>query len=175
MTMNLYFRLFWTLLRAWRLPKLVIDEVFEREFRVLPSDIDVNLHMNNGRYLTVADLMAVEFFVRTGFIRILLEKKWKPFAGGTIMTFRRQLKLGQKYRLRYRWTGCDDHWNYFFVEFLTLDGVICAKGYSKGAMVSKTGLVPMVQSFESLDFERKDNELTEAVLHWKESERKLMG
>ena len=173
--MNLYFRLFWTLLRAWRLPKLVIDEVFEREFRVLPSDIDVNLHMNNGRYLTVADLMAVEFFVRTGFIRILLEKKWKPFAGGTIMTFRRQLKLGQKYRLRYRWTGCDDHWNYFFVEFLTLDGVICAKGYSKGAMVSKTGLVPMVQSFESLDFERKDNELTEAVLHWKESERKLMG
>lgn len=173
--MNLYFRLLWTLLRAWRLPKLVVDEVFEREFRVLPNDIDVNLHMNNGRYLTVADLMTVEFFVRTGFLRVLFEEKWKPFAGGTIMTFRRQLKLGQKYRLRYRWTGCDDHWNYFFVEFLTLDGVICAKGYSKGAMVSKTGLVPMAQSFKSLDFERKDNELAEAVLHWKESERKLMG
>jgi acyl-CoA thioesterase FadM len=173
--MNLYFRLIWTLFRAWRLPKLVMDDVFEREFRVLPNDIDVNLHMNNGRYLTVADLMTVEFFVRTGFLKILLKQKWKPVAGGMIMTFRRQLKLGQKYRIRYQWTGCDDHWNYFFVEFLTLDGIICAKGYSKGAMVSKTGLVPMVQSFEALDFERKDNELAEAVLHWKESEKKLMG
>lgn len=173
--MNLYFRLIWTLLRAWRLPKLVMHEFFEREFRVLPNDIDVNLHMNNGRYLTVADLMTVEFFMRTGFLKVLLEQRWKPVAGGTIMTFRRQLKLGQKYRLRYRWTGCDDHWNYFFVEFLTLDGIVCAKGYSKGAMVSKTGLVPMVRSFEALDVEHKDHELAEAVLHWKESERKLMG
>lgn len=173
--MNLYFRLILTLFRAWRLPKLAMDEMFDREFRVLPNDIDVNLHMNNGRYLTMADLMTVEFFVRTGFLRALFKQKWKPVAGGTIVMFRRQLKFGQKYRIRYRWTGCDDHWHYFLFEFLSAEGTLCAKGYSKGAMVSDKGLVPIEQSFDVLGSNRQDIPLPEAVINWKESEKNLMG
>jgi acyl-CoA thioesterase FadM len=173
--MNLYIRLIWTLLRSLWLPKISIEDTFERTFRVLPNDIDINLHMNNGRYATVADLMIVEFFARTGFLKVLLKNKWRPMVGGTIITYRKQLHLGQKYRLRYRWTGSDDHWNYMYFEFLTMDGRLCATGYSKGAAIAHDGLVHNDRSFAEMALERGTRALPDAVLHWKESERQLMA
>lgn len=172
--MNLYLRLIWTLLRTAWLPKLVITDPFEREFRVLPNDIDVNLHMNNGRYLTVADLMIVEFFARTGFLRALIRNKWKPVLGGSIITYRRQLRLGQKYKLIYRWTGGDAHWNYLSFQFVDDSGQICATGFSKGAALSRKGLVTNAQSFEAFGAPQPDTTLPEAVLHWKDSEARLL-
>ena len=172
--MNLYFRLILTLLRAWRLPKLAIDDTIEREFRVLPNDIDINLHMNNGRYSTIADLMIIEFFARTGFLKVLLKKKWIPVVGGTIITFRKELKFGQKYRLRYRWVGGDAHWNYLSFEFLTMDGVLCATGYSKGAAISSKGLVHNDQAYEALGMEPQTRSLPKAVTFWQESEAHLL-
>jgi acyl-CoA thioesterase FadM len=172
--MNLYFRLIWTLLRAWWLPRLALDETVEREFRVLPNDIDVNFHMNNGRYLTITDLMTIEFFARTGFLRTLLQQRWHPVLGGSIITYRRELKFGQKYKLRYRWTGSDDHWNYLHFEFLTMDGALCATGYSKGAAVSKKGLVHTDRAFHALGFGDRGPGLPKAVMHWVESEKQLL-
>ena len=58
--MNLYLRLLWTLLRCWRMPRITAGETLVRSLRVLPNDLDINGHMNNGRYLTVVDLMLME-------------------------------------------------------------------------------------------------------------------
>ena len=173
--MNLYLRLIWTLLRAWRLPKIEINDPLERTFRVLPNDIDVNLHMNNGRYATICDLMIVEFFARTGFLGVLLKRKWKPMVGGTLITYRKQLRLGQQYRLRYRWVGSDDYWNYMSFEFLTMDGQLCASGYSKGAAISSKGLVRNERSFAEMGLPMPQDVLPAAVLNWRESEAQLMN
>ncbi len=172
--MNLYFRLIWTLLRVWRLPGIALDAPFERTFTVLPNDIDVNLHMNNGRYLTVADLMIVEFFGRTGFLRALLRNKWKPVLGGTTVTYRKELKLGEKYRLRYRWVGSDAHWNYLRFEFLRMDGTLCATGYSKGAALSRKGLVDTQTALKALGKSPAMPDLPQAVNRWIESEKLLL-
>jgi acyl-CoA thioesterase FadM len=110
--MNLYLRLLWTLLRAWRAPRLVLGQTLERTLRVLPNDLDVNGHMNNGRYLTVIDLMLVEYFVRTGFAQAMLRRGWRPMAGGSFITYRRGLKPLQAYTLRFRLDGGDAQWNY---------------------------------------------------------------
>lgn len=173
--MNLYLRLIWTVLRAWWLPKLLIIDPFEREFRVLPTDIDINLHMNNGRFLTITDLMIVEFFARTGFLKTLVQNNWKPVIGGSIITYRRQLKLGRKYKLSYHWAGCDEHWNYFSFRFSTLDGTVCAAGYSKGAVLSRDGLVANELSFEKLGHSGPLPELPDAVLRWTECEIDLVS
>ena len=173
--MNLYLRLFWTLLRAWWLPKLSTTDPFARQFRVLPNDIDINLHMNNGRYLTVADLMIVEYFARTGFLKTLMKNKWKPVLGGSIITYRRQLKLGQKYKLSYRWIASDTHWNYLSFQFTSNDGRLCASGYSKGAAVSRNGLVNNADAFAALGTPIPDVQLPDAIAHWKESEAKLLA
>ncbi len=173
--MNLYLRLIWTLLRAWWLPKLSVTEGFERVMRVLPNDIDINLHMNNGRYLTVADLMTVEYFARTGFMKALIRNKWKPVLGGSIITYRRQLKLGQKYRLSYRRTSGDAHWNYLYFQFRAMDGTLCATGYAKGAALSRNGLVTNDQSFKAFGVPQPASALPDAVVQWKESEAKLIS
>jgi acyl-CoA thioesterase FadM len=34
--------------------------------RVWPNDLDTNMHVNNGRYLTLADLGRADWFIRTG-------------------------------------------------------------------------------------------------------------
>ena len=54
--MNLWLRLFLYFLRAPFRKKLQPPfDVSRLAFRVLPNDLDVNLHMNNGRYLTCVD------------------------------------------------------------------------------------------------------------------------
>ena len=108
---------------------------------MLPNDLDVNGHMNNGRYLTVIDLMLVEYFVRTGFAQAMLRRGWRPMAGGSFITYRRGLKPLQAYTLRFRLDAGDAHWNYMRFEFVRGDRV-CAAGYMKGAAVARDGLVP---------------------------------
>jgi acyl-ACP thioesterase len=54
--MNLYLRLLWTLLRAPFKPRIVLGDTIELKLRVWPNDLDVNGHMNNGRYMTITDL-----------------------------------------------------------------------------------------------------------------------
>ena len=38
-------------------------------FRVLPTDLDVNLHMNNGRFLQIMDLARIDWLLRTGILQ----------------------------------------------------------------------------------------------------------
>jgi acyl-CoA thioesterase FadM len=171
--MNLYLRLLWTILRAWRMPKMGIHDVLERKLRVLPGDLDINMHMNNGRYLTVIDLLLIEFFVRTGYAKVLLSNGWKPMSGGSIISYRRGLQPFQSYTVRYRFTGCDDIWNYMHFEFIA-DGKVCAAGYMKGAAVSKQGFVQNAQSYALLGLPLSTEPLPQAVQHWQASERSLV-
>ncbi len=168
--MNLYLRLFWTLLRVRFLKPISMEDPFEREFQVLPNDLDLNGHMNNGRYLTLLDLMIIEFFARTGFLKVLMKHGWKPMSGGAVITYRKGLKPFQKYRIRYSHAASNEVWNFMHFEFLTMDGEICAAGYMKGAAVSKRGLVPNNVSFAKMGMEVDSRPLPKAVSHWLASE-----
>jgi acyl-CoA thioesterase FadM len=171
--MNLYLRLFFTLLRAWRLPKLTIGDTLERRFRVLPNDLDINGHMNNGRYMTIVDLMLMEYFVRIGFAKVLLKKAWRPMSGGSFITYRRGLAPFQSYHLRYRIDACDSHWNFMRFEFLIGDKV-CASGYMKGAAVSKAGIVSNQEIYAALGQEVLANPIPSAVSDWLNAEKSVM-
>jgi acyl-CoA thioesterase FadM len=171
--MNLYFRLIFTLLRAWRLPKFAVGQTLERNFRVLPNDIDINGHMNNGRYMTIVDLMLMEYFVRIGFASVLIKNGWRPMSGGSFITYRRGLKPFQTYRLRYRIDACDTHWNFMRFEFLAGDKV-CATGYMKGAAVSKAGLVKNADAYAQLGQLVLVQPIPIAVEHWLAAEKNLI-
>jgi acyl-CoA thioesterase FadM len=171
--MNLYLRLLWTLLRARRLPRLQLGQTLTRQFTVLPNDLDVNGHMNNGRYLTLTDLMLVEYFVRSGFARVMLNRGWRPMAGGSFITYRRGLKPFQTYTLRFRLDASDAHWNYMRFEFV--DGErVCAAGYMKGAAVGRDGLVANAISYAALGQPPLDAALPGPVRRWLEAEQGLM-
>ena len=172
--MNLYLRLLWTWLRALGKPAIRIGDTIELQLRVWPNDLDINGHMNNGRYLTLIDLMLVEYFVRTGFARAMLQRGWRPMAGGSFITYRRGLKPLQTYTLRFRLDGGDAHWNYMRFEFLR-DGRVCAAGYMKGAAVARDGLVPNAVSYAAIGLAAPDLAVPEPVRHWLAAETGVMN
>jgi acyl-CoA thioesterase FadM len=172
--MNLYLRLLWTLLRAARLPKLAAGDVLERRLRVWPGDLDIIGHMNNARYLAVVDLMLVEFFVRTGIARAMMRASWRPMSGGSVVTYRKQLRPFQQYRLRFALQAADAHWNYMRFEFLRDDGAVCAAGIMKGAVVGRSGLVANAESYARSGHDFELRELPTPVEHWLAAERGIM-
>ena len=172
--MNLYLRLLITLLRCWRLPRLAPGDTLERTLRVLPNDLDINGHMNNGRYLTIIDLMLVEYFVRTGFAAVMLRKGWRPMSGGAIISYRRGLNPLQTYTLRFRLDATDDRWNYMRFEFVR-DERVHAAGYMKGAAVARGGLVPATESYAAMNLAQPATSLPSAVEHWIAAEHSVMA
>ena len=98
--MNLWIRLFWLLLTARTRGRLSIPrEISALAFRVWPHDLDLALHMNNGRYLALMDLGRLDIMVRSGLWREVLRHKWTPIASAITVRFQRELPLFQRFRL----------------------------------------------------------------------------
>lgn len=101
--MNLWFRLIWYALTAWRRPALdPANAVSALEFSVSPLDLDVSFHMNNGRYLTLMDLGRIDFLVRTGLWRAVRRNGWTPIASAIVIRYRRELRPFARFRLESR-------------------------------------------------------------------------
>ncbi|MEP9396807.1 thioesterase family protein [Mesorhizobium sp. KR2-14] len=66
-------------------------------FRCLPTDIDTNLHLNNARYLMLADVGRIDIFYRTGLIALARERGWAPMLGGLQTVFVREIRLWRKF------------------------------------------------------------------------------
>ncbi len=171
--MNLYLRLLWAFLRARRQPRIRPGDTIARTLRVLPNDIDINGHMNNGRYMTVVDLMLIEYFIRMGLFNLALKRGWRPMSGGAFITYRRGLKPLQTYTLRFCHEGSDANWNFMRFEFM--DGErLCAAGYFKGAVVSKQGFVPNAVTYPLMGLVHTP-QAPEAVARWLGAEDALMA
>lgn len=168
--MNLYLRLFWTCLWAFFKPRIRPGDTIELRLRVWPGDLDVNGHMNNGRYMTVADLALVEYFVRSGFLRLALQRGWKPMLGGGIISFRRGLKAFAVYRLRFTLACWDERWNYMRFEFVRGDEIM-AVGHTKGAAVSKQGIVGCREVYTLLGFDPSSPAFPASITAWLEADR----
>lgn len=101
--MNLWFRVLWLFLtapfRARIEPPFGISRL---TFRVWPTDLDVNRHMNNGRYLTIADLGRTDLLLQTGLWRAVLKEGLLPMLSGSAIRYRRELRPFQSFTLESR-------------------------------------------------------------------------
>lgn len=105
---------------------------------VLLNDLDLNWHMNNGRFLTIMDLGRMDLLKRTGTLEMAIKNKWMPIVGSATIDFKRPLKLWQKYELHTRICGWDEKWLYIEHVFYSRDKLI-AKGQIKGLLRGKGG------------------------------------
>lgn len=168
--MNLYFRLLWLLLRYRFQPRLAFTDALTRPMRVMPGDLDINGHVNNGRYLTLVDLAIVELFLRSGVLMKAWRQGWRPMIGGSMITYRRGLKPFAHYALRFRLQSWDERWNYFRFEFVH-EGTIAAAGFAKGAMVGRKGWIENAEGDRRLGIERGVAAHSPALEHWIAAER----
>ena len=68
-------------------------------FRVWPTDLDINLHVNNGRYFTIMDLGRTDLIIRMGILRTMLKHGWMPVLTSSTIRFRRELRLFEPFDL----------------------------------------------------------------------------
>lgn len=140
--MNLIFRMLWVWLISLRRVRLPIG-VAESRLRLitLPNDLDINLHMNNGRYLTIADLSRIDLFIRTGLLATMRRERWKPIITEHSMVYKRSLRVFQRFDAVMRLTHWDERSFYMEHQFLVGDRLV-AEGASKGVIRGRDGIVP---------------------------------
>lgn len=66
-------------------------------FRCLPSDIDTNLHLNNARYMMLADIGRIDIFARAGLIGLARKNRWTPMLGGLQAVYVREIRLWKRF------------------------------------------------------------------------------
>lgn len=68
-------------------------------FRCLPTDIDFNMHLNNARYMMLADLGRIDIFLRNGLWDLARQRRWAPMLGGLQTVFAREIRLWQRFEV----------------------------------------------------------------------------
>lgn len=143
----------------------------ELHMRVRPSDCDVLMHVNNGRYLSLMDIGRIDHAGRSGLIRVFRRTGWKAVAGGATIRFRRELRLGTRYVLRTRCVGWDEGWSYWEQVFEREDGALSARAYVKVACLDQRGTrLPSARVMEALGLDPESPPLPEGVRAWQASD-----
>ncbi|RIX28539.1 acyl-CoA thioesterase [Amnibacterium setariae] len=136
--MHMWFR---TLLvrRTWRRrSRLAVGDVGRLGMRALPTDIDVFGHVNNGKYLSLMDIGRWDLLLRTGLWRRMVEQGLYPVVSSSTMTYRKSLRLGQRFVLESRITGYDER-SVFMEQRFTVDGEVFARGVVRGVFLRRSG------------------------------------
>lgn len=133
--MNLWLRLILMLLTVWRRRRVSILEASSLRMTVMPNDLDFNGHVNNGRFLTLADVGRMDFVLRSGAARVAFRMRALPIVGDSLAKFRRDLKLFERFEIQTRLLGWDDKWTFMEHRFLRhgrVLGVVVIRGLFKG-------------------------------------------
>ena len=104
--------------------------------RVWPNDLDFNIHVNNGRYLALADIGRIHWFISTGVLAVARQHKALPVIGDAIAKFRHDLKVFQTFEIYTRLIGWDRKWGFMehrFVRAGRVTGLVAIRGVFKAA------------------------------------------
>lgn len=134
--MHLLLRTLLLLVRSSRRPELGVWDASSLPARVLPTDIDIAMHVNNGMYLSLMDLGRFDLMVRSGVWTRMRRRGWGPVVASETITFRKSLQLWQQYSIETRIIGLDTKAIYF-EQRMVADGEIYASAFIATRLVAK--------------------------------------
>jgi acyl-CoA thioesterase FadM len=159
----------------WPLPPLGVLDEDRLSMHVWPNDIDLNLHMNNARYLSVMDYARTHLLARTRLLEHIIRSRWQPMIGAAWMTYRRSLPLFSAFELSSRLVCWDERWFYIERSFTGSDG-LAAVGWVKGVLRDAQGIVPPQRAIEVVAPGIATPPVPEAIAAWNDITReKLAG
>lgn len=179
-TLNLWLRLIWYLMTAWRRPKIVLpDGVSRLRFRVLPSDVDTSMHLNNGRYLALMDFGRLDLMVSSGLWRAVLRHRWTPIASAIKIRFRREIRPFQRFEIASRILAWDEASvvmeQLFIFSGGAKDGQVAAHALFKGGLYDRTAraFVPVARLLEETGITATSPPLTPEVIAFLKADDEL--
>ena len=137
--------------------------------RVVPTDLDIYRHVNNGTYLQMMDVARTNLLADLGALDSLGERGWYPVVAASTMTYRRSLRLGDRFEIATRAIGWDPRVVYLEQVF-TRDGVPVARGWVAGRFLSRPGdRIPAPDVAQVLDPTVTPPALPDEVATWARS------
>jgi acyl-CoA thioesterase FadM len=134
----MFFRTVLHLLLSRRESRLGIHDVGRMRLRVLPTDLDVLGHMNNGVYLSIMDLGRMNLLIRSGAWARFRAKGFYPVMASETITFRKSLQPWQPYTLETRIVGYDAK-SVFVEQRFVVGGEVYASAMTRGRFLKKSG------------------------------------
>jgi acyl-CoA thioesterase FadM len=156
-------------LRALRAPRIGLLDESAVGFRVLPGDLDVNVHLNNGRYLALMDLGRFDLLIRGGLFRPMVRLRWRPLLGSAMVRYRRSLQPFQRFQLRSRLICWDDRW-FVFEQRFESRGQLYAVALARGLFRDRTGNVPPAQVLAAAGITQPSPSPPDYVTRWVEAD-----
>jgi len=153
--MNLIFRMLYIIIRSFFCERIEVGNfTSELSLRVLPNDIDINFHMNNGRYLTICDLNRVDMFARSGLLKAMFKRNWMPVIAEHTMTYKKPLNMFARYTVKLEVIRWDEKYFYMKHTFEKGDRIV-AEGTSKGCVYARgTGVVKPDDAIAAVEQDR---------------------
>jgi acyl-CoA thioesterase FadM len=139
-------------------------------FTALPTDCDLNFHVNSGRYLSFMDVARMELLARMRAVRPLLRRGWRPVMGGCVIRFRRSVLPFQRFDVRTRVLGWDEKW-FYFEHVIERNGQFYGVGHVRTLIRSRTNNIPPPEVLELLgESGLQAPPLPDFVLRWRDAE-----
>ena len=132
------FRTIFHMIRSQLASQLALRDVGRVRLMVLPTDLDVLGHMNNGIYFSLMDLGRLDLLVRAGAWKKLSAVGFYPVMANETISFRKSLGQWQRFVLETRVVGVDDRAVYVEQRF-TVDGEIYASAMTRARFLKKSG------------------------------------
>lgn len=165
--MNLWLRLLWVLLSSFFRPRLGFTDQSTLAFRVMPHDLDINIHMTNARYLALMDLGRMDLIIRSGMWRQVFRERWQAVIGASLVRYRRPLKPFQAFTLTTRLLAWDEKWLYI-EHRIEADGILACQTIVRGAFVRSGGVVPPADVAAAVGFAGQPPVLPDWVGAWRQ-------
>ena len=138
--MNLWFRLIRIVVCGFFAKPVAWHDETRVYFRVWPTDLDINLHLTNSRYLALMDLGRVNLIFQSGLSRIVWRDKLAPVLASIMVRFRRPVKPFARIAVTTQVLGYDEKWMFIEHRFLSGEELMC-HAVVRNVFVGKTGPV----------------------------------
>jgi acyl-CoA thioesterase FadM len=158
-----------------RLFRIIVQSFFRRRLhplaesvvhlRVLPNDLDLNMHMNNGRFLSVMDLGRLDLLIRTDLAAALVKHRWQPLVGAVNIRYKQSLMPFQRYRLHTKVIGWDEKWFYIEQRFERRNRTI-AVGMVKALFRGKGRNITPERTLRLINVNIDPPQMPDRILKW---------
>ena len=163
--MNLLIRLFIIFIESFfRKPLHPLAESV-LSMTVLPNDLDLNMHMNNGRFLSIMDLGRLDLIIRTDLAKATFKHGWKPLVGGATIRYKLSLLPFQRYKLHTKVIGWDEKWFYIEQRFTRRNRTI-AVGIVKALFRGNRRNVSPAECLQLIHVNIDPPEMPDRILKW---------
>lgn len=132
---------------------------------VWPWDCDINIHLNNARYLSFMDLARTYWGSQTGLSQMALKKHWGGVAAASEAIFIRPLNPFQIFHIETKLIYWDEFYAYFEQRFVSKKG-LHAVALIKAVILSKGKKVPIEKVLKTMKVTDASPPLPDTIKHW---------